>query len=138
VDLESGAIRTLTSEQVVSFFWSPDGEKIAYVAFYPATQRMSWKVLDPERGQPRKLVDFLPTQDLFLMLAFFDQYAYSNSLWSPDSQYLVFTGRLTSETEGSGEGDNTADEDWVYVIDVDDPSGLQAIAEGYLAFWSWN
>ena len=138
VDLESGAIRTLTSEQVVAFFWSPDGEKIAYVAFDPVAQRLSWKVLVIEQGQPRKLVDFLPSQDLFLMLAFFDQYSYSNSLWSPDSKYLVFTGRLTSENEGSSEGNDTADEDLVYVIDVDDPSGLEAIAEGSLAFWSWN
>jgi TolB protein len=138
VDLESGAIRTLTSEQVVAFFWSPNGEKIAYVAFDPLAQRLSWKVLDLEQGQPRKLVDFIPTQDMFLMLAFFDQYAYSNSLWSPDSQYLVFTGRLRSETEGSSESNDTAVEDRVYVVDVDDPSGLQAIAEGSLAFWSWN
>jgi hypothetical protein len=29
------------------------------------------------------------------MLTFFDQYAYSNSLWSPDSRYLVLTGQLT-------------------------------------------
>ena len=138
VDLESGAIRTLTSEQVVAFFWSPDGEKIAYVAFDPVAQRLSWKVLDPEQGQPRKLVDFVPTQDLFLMLAFFDQYAYSNSLWSPDSQHLVFAGRLTSETEGTNGSNDTANGNKVYVIDVDDPSGLQAIADGYLAFWSWN
>ena len=35
--------------------------------------------------------------------------AHSNSLWPPDRQYLVFTGRLTSATEGSGESNGTAD-----------------------------
>ena len=131
VDLESGAVRTLTSEQVVSFFWSPDGEKIAYVAFDPLALGMSWKVLDPKQGQPRKLVDFLPSQELFLLLSYFDQYAYSNSLWSPESQYLVFAGRLVPEV-GMSDGDQ------VFVMDVNYPSALQAIAEGSIAFWSWN
>ena len=135
VDLESGTTRTLTDEQVVSFFWSPDGEKIAYVAFDPVVRQLSWKVLDPEQSQPRKLVDFLPSQDLFLMLAYFDQYAYSNSLWSPDSQSLVFAGRVAP---GAGGDDDTIAEDRVFIIDVDGPPSMQAIAEGSLAFWSWN
>ena len=61
------------------------------------------------------------------MLAFFDQYAYSNSLWSPDSQSLVFAGQVASD-----------DVDRIFVMEVDEPSTIQAIAEGSLAFWSWN
>ena len=135
VELESGATRTLTNESALSFFWSPDGERIAYVAHDPLARRLSWKVASPEQGRPRKLVDFLPSDELFTMLIFFDQYAYSNSLWSPDSSHLVFTGQVLPV----GAGRNGASSgSHVYVMDVDNSSALRVIAKGSLAFWSWN
>ena len=135
VELEDGTVRTLTDEGVLSFFWSPDGGTIAYVAFDPSAGHLTWKVVDPEGGQPRKLADFTPTNELLTMMTFFDQYAYSNSLWSPDSRHLVFSGQLVSAGDDSG---NSLDGFQVYVIDIDSPGSPKAIAEGSVAFWSWN
>ena len=135
VDLENGMERTVTTESVVSFFWSPNGERIAYVAFDPTARRLSWNVVNPDQGPPQKLVDFIPSEDLSLLLAFFDQYAYSNSVWSPDSRHLVFTGQLVPTGTGSNGGMSG---DQVYILDVDGSSVPRAIAEGTTAFWSWS
>ena len=135
VELGSGVERTLTEERVAAFFWSPNGERIAYVSVEPESSTMSWRVMDPDTGQSRKLANFRPSSETFIHLFFFDQYAYSHSVWSPDSQSLVFAGSLAAdddvEVEDSAGGQ-------VYVMDVDNPEGIEAIAEGFLAFWSWN
>ena len=86
--------------------------------------------MDLEQGQSRKLAQFLPSQKLSLLLAFFDQY--SNSLWSPDSQSLVFADRIAPD---AGDSDTT-NGNRVFVMDVDDPSSITAIAKGSLAFWA--
>ena len=129
----SGEVTTLTQEPVIAFFWSPDGAKIAYVGFDPSTRALSWNVIAAEGGQPQKLVDFVPTSEFLDMLTFFDQYANSSSLWSPDSRHLVFSGRVTGD---GAEGDGSVSQ--VYVVDVEDPSSVEPIATGSLAFWSWN
>ena len=62
------------------------------------------------------------------MFAFFDQYAYSNQLWSPDSQALVYSGRAP---DSNGSGGST-----IQVISVDGNAPPLVIAPGNLAFWS--
>ena len=132
VNLESGTVRTLIHDRVLAFFWSPDGEKIAYVAFDPFFRDLSWKIVDVGQAQARTLVAFVPSPQLFSLLVYFDQYAYSNSLWSPDSRYLVFTGQVAAGRNGG------TDESQIYVIDVENSSMPKVIAQGPLAFWSWN
>ena len=135
VDTVKEEVRSLTDESVLAFFWSPDGTQIAYVAHDPTTRMLSWKVVSPAQGGPRKLVDFVPSQDLSTLLVFFDQYAYSHTLWAPDSRHLVFAGEIAPRGPG---GNGAAGGSRVYIIDVDNPGSPTAIATGSLAFWSWN
>ncbi|MDX1664244.1 MAG: hypothetical protein R3272_10635 [Candidatus Promineifilaceae bacterium] len=76
-----------------------------------------------EDGESRLLLTFQPV-DLFLtqFLPFFDQYALSHRLWSPDSRALVLP---VQEGEASR----------IYVIAADG-SGKRAVARGNMAFWS--
>jgi TolB protein len=106
-------------DQVVSFFWSPDGLKLAVVmveerstpapsAGYvpgrarPAPQNAQpeiqfvWHVVDISTGRINRLSAFFPTQDQFYIFQFFDQFAQSHQLWSPDSRYLVYAEQLTT------------------------------------------
>jgi hypothetical protein len=70
------------------------------------------------------------------MLSFFDQYAYSHSPWSPDSTRLVVAGTQAAPFERRNGHTPTGAR--VFVIDAVGDVSPREIAEGILAFWSWN
>lgn len=144
LDLAIGETQLLTEQTVVAFFWSPDGEQIAYLtlhgldnieAFVPAKSRRSqvaqnisipqldlW-VVKVATQEVRLLASFEPTP-LFVsqFLPFFDQYALSHHLWSPASDAIVLPVLLEGESQ-------------IMVVKV--PTGIsQIISEGMIAFWS--
>ena len=69
-----------------------------------------------------------------MFLTFFDQYAVSNNLWSPDSESLVFAGKLVNRAESIEE--NSLNE--IFILDVNGSSEPRILASGRLASWSWN
>lgn len=148
VDADTGEVVTLASAAVIAFFWSPDGRSIAYLTVagvgsefnasfsendlrsYPSNRlrqegpvRLSLWLADVESGKSRLLVTFQPST-IFLrqFLPFFDQYALSHRLWSPDGRALVIP--LVE-----------ADTDRLYVIPVDRRE-IWPVAEGSAGFWS--
>ncbi len=135
LDPATGESLLLAEERILAFMWSPDASKIAFAVAGPAADRLSWKVADSATGEVRKLVDFLPSNDLFVYLLFFDQYANSNSLWSPDSRQLTMSGQVFLNPDG---GNKVAPESRVYVLDAEGEEAPRAIAAGSLASWSWG
>ena len=136
IDPNGGEPVTLVEEPMAAFYWSPDGDHIAYVAIDVDTRRLVWKVVPTTGGEPWELTSFIPSQGMLTALSFFDQYAHSHSIWSPDSSSLVFagqTGQRTDESNGSA-----PDRGSVYVINTEPGSLPRRIASGTLAFWSWN
>ncbi len=141
LDMADGGVRTLSSRTVLAFFWSPDGRHIAYLTI----GRMAPGVGEPARfaaltvqgdgplldlwlvrvadGAEQRLATFQPTA-LFLaqFLPFFDQYARSHHLWSPDSRALVLPVRETGGQERI----------YRFSITGDAP---QPLIEGIMAFW---
>ncbi len=118
VDL-AGSVRILSDELILAFFWSPDGDKIAYISVAtayatvqralklnpipdpggmlaapePSTDRGLWLnlwVVDVASGVSTLLRTFKPL-DVFIgrFLPFFDQYAHSHQIWSPASDAVV-------------------------------------------------
>ncbi len=119
LDAETGNLTPLVESLTIAFFWSPDGEHIAYLTPFrrgsgqlagdteptPAevgtlvsTQMdaaqpellLELRVAEVATGRTRLLTAFSPTP-LFVtqFLPFFDQYALSHSVWSPESDALV-------------------------------------------------
>ena len=128
-DVDSGDTRQITNREIAAFFWSPDGSMVAYVGIDRPTATISWYVNDRSGKAEKKLTDFVPSSEqLFVMFAFFDQYAYSNNLWSPDGRSLVYAGR---DPDANGTGGTT-----IQVISIDGSSPPRVIAPGHLAFWS--
>ena len=81
-------------------------------------------VVDVDSGETRSLTVFEPsTVFLNQFLPFFDQYALSHRLWSPDSKALVLPMR------------DAQDRDFIVVVPIDG-SEQQPIAHGVAAFWS--
>jgi TolB protein len=109
VDVESGQTERISAAPVLAFFWSPDGEKLAYLTLGegpgdgPRASAvplnavshldiwLQWHVWDGDESF--ELVRFSPA-DTYLVdhLRFFDQYARSMTPWSPDSEAFTFAG----------------------------------------------
>lgn len=128
---------------MVAFFWSPDSERIAFItpaalggnlgvslAPLPIQQnqlRLSWSVMDVATESIRTFSGFTPTDDMIYLLSYFDQFAQSHRLWSPDSRYLVY-GEITDTARPS-----------VTVLDTQaDGQVTYSVVEGSIGVWSFD
>jgi TolB protein len=142
VPAEGGPAHTVAEETLLAFFWSPDGRRIAWVVLDLAEQRFQWKacIVQPPHpapsASPAAFFSFQPAAQLFNMLQFFDQYAYSHALWSPDSSRLVVAG--TREQVAARRNGHTPTGDRVWLLDPSGASPPVDLAAGTLAFWSWR
>ena len=132
VDADSGDQSVVTTDPTIAFSWSPDGSRIAYVSVDDDERWLVWKVARADGSASREIGRFFPSQETFIALTHFDQYAQSHSHWSPDSTRLVFSGRLP-EPDGS-----LPATDSVIVLDADGVAEPRHIAEGTAASWSWR
>lgn len=138
-DTETHQAWELSKSPVVAFFWSPDGKRLAFLRpeWHEPVKRapeaaplrqetqpwLRWHIWDGEKTYPLTL--FVPTEAfLSNYLRYFDQYAQSISLWSADSQMLLYAGL----SEGGLSG--------IWVLPVEYGSQAQLIASGVLAGWS--
>jgi len=142
VDMETSE-ETVKEGNVVGFFWSPSGEELAYFILLQAqaegnssgesggtTQAtpqylLNLQVLDVTSGESRDLFTYRPTQQFLGILPYFDQYHQSATIWSPDNNNLVlsFLGE-------AGPG--------IAVVAASGTLEPRILAQGYLAFWSWE
>lgn len=145
VDAVTGRVVTRTeSSNIVAFFWSPDSQRIAFVTPVeetpgsfsakpdnqqdrPPVPRLRWSVLNVERGSVRQLSAFIPTDEMIYLLTFFDQFAYSHRVWSPDSQHLIY-----AEMAPGGQPVIT-------LLDTTQTAAVPLIiAEGVFGVWSFD
>jgi TolB protein len=93
-----GRSRTqVTTSPVVAFAWSPDDRRLAFATLDVDNRGLAWYVADADGSNARRLGPFAPTLEQIRLLAFFDQYATSHGLWSPDSSALVYAIGLPGE-----------------------------------------
>ena len=143
---DGSGLRTLVEEPLIAFFWAPNSERLAWVGIDPEEQVFELKVAsaseavaaDSESAATpvRELFRFRPSGEVFTMLSFFDQYAYSHSPWSPDSTRLVMAGSEGPVAERRNGHTPTGAR--IYVVDAVGDAPPREIAQGNVAFWSWN
>lgn len=109
-----------SGDKVVAFFWSPDGKQLAYLTREderdPRTDH-TWHVVGSGGGEVRDFARFTPTQSFSGLVTFFDAYALSFNLWSPDGKQLTYAAA-----------------DGVYTLDA--TSGTtKRMSEGVLGVW---
>ncbi len=141
VQSDGSSDQLATKDAAIVFFWSPDGQKIAYLVEASGSQGMiqqaragdqqaavplTWKVLKVADGSVTTLSTFVPSDSFASLLPYFDQYAQSLRVWSPDSSSLVYDAQ---EQDGT---------DSISVVDVNAGAAAQRIADGGFAVWSWK
>ena len=122
---------------VLAYFWSPDGTKIVLVTLAEKQGALSWAMYDMETDERTRLVDFAPSAEQLTIFQFFDQYAYSHTVWSPDSSSIVFAGDLLTDSVTASHGGHPGHSSFhIVVVDVEPVAEAHVIGEGIMGFWS--
>ncbi|MDJ0496503.1 MAG: hypothetical protein QNJ89_01640 [Acidimicrobiia bacterium] len=90
-----GGISVVTESPVLAFFWSPAGERLLLLDVANSGEAR-WQVWSEDTLE--EIVRFEPDPSFVRdFLPFFDQYAQSISLWSPDGTAFAFPGAINGE-----------------------------------------
>jgi Tol biopolymer transport system component len=135
VSVPSGKPTSLTNDPIGAFFWSPTGEKILYASPNPREGTWSWYVVNADGSHRRKVADFFPSSTLLRLFDHFDQYALSHRLWSPDGRRFVYAGFLIPE---QGPEPSSPEPPKIFVVELEGDHPPRPIAEGTIAFWSFQ
>ncbi len=131
-DVGSGVLHPLIQEPLAAFFWSPDGTRILYAKRNPDRAHWTWVVVDVHSRTSFPVVNFIPSRPQILVFQYFDQYALSHRLWSPDGQFFTFSGH-TDPNPNPGPGTRSPS---VYIVPVTKDATPQRLSDGHIAFWS--
>ena len=124
-------------QPILAFFWSPDGSRLAYITLSDTEGALRCIVVDMDSRERRSALDFVPSPEQQTLFQFFDQYAYSHSVWSPDSANLVFAGNVVGNAAtASGRAHPGHRGFHIIVADADGASTPQLVGEGIMGFWS--
>jgi TolB protein len=132
IDIPSGETRTVVKDPFAAYFWSPDGTRILYTRRQPGSPFGTWVVVDVTSGKSTDIIDFTPSRTLIQVFQYFDQYALSHRLWSPDSRHFAFAGRVGSDEHPLAALQSPN----VYVVEATPHATPQLLSDGSIAFWS--
>jgi len=121
IGLDDGAIEIVSPGGVIAFFWDPSGRRLLYLGVEDENRgELSWHVW--EDGTTTDHGSFLPDPSWFAnFIPFFDQYAKSMSLWSPDGGAFAFPGVVD-------------DQSGLWVQHLDDESPIRLSAGSWVAW----
>jgi len=149
MDPDGKASHVVAQGDIAAFFWSPDGERLAVLRIdmskqgpqgrlipargylSPAPQssdiRLAWSVVNVADSTTVDFPPFRPTDAFLSLIPYFDQYAQSLSLWSPDGRQLVY-----ADLDDHGAAS-------IRVLDTTQPDQpTRRLASGTFAAWSWH
>jgi WD40-like Beta Propeller Repeat len=126
IDVDTGETVEITRSAIASFFWSPDGERLLYLDPESRDGEQLWFRWGVWDGTSSFLTPrFVPSELIAVdYLQFFEQYAQSMSLWSPDSSAFAYPGMNEDGEEGI----------WIQSARPDREAVL--VAEGDFVAWS--
>ena len=123
LDVTTGEVDVASEDTSIGFFWSPDGECLLMLQLTGSTGEVDVSVW--RDGETTPLVRMTPPISFFQdVLQYFDQYAQSLQLWSPDSASVALPGQIGEE---SGV--------WVIPTDGAEPS---LVSDGEWVAWSYG
>lgn len=130
VDLVTWETEVVSAETALSWEWSADGERLAWlVPVQSATRRAAqWRFWSADGTDLEPTPAYEPSASvLSAYLPFFEQYSASITGWSPDGSAFAFAGRIDDETLGAGSSI------WVQLLGPD-PTTVR-VADGDMVTW---
>jgi len=121
--------RAVGDEPVVTMFWSPLGDMLAFLSISTSAStqsvawgkqqepRFRWNIVDVRDGSVQRFDGWLPSAEFLNLLPYFDQYAQSIRLWDRTGTRLLY---------GTDDG--------VYMLDVQS-RGTVRLGDGVLGMW---
>ena len=135
-DLITSLVSEESASNIWAFFWAPTSEKLAWISVNGINQELEMIISPIDGSGTKNIFGFHHSAETFIMMSFFDQYAHSHSLWSPDGQSLVVAGSKGEVARRSNGRTPTGDR--IYVLDSNGLEGPRDLGAGVLAIWSWN
>jgi Tol biopolymer transport system component len=129
IDPETNRQTPISQVEPLAFFWSPDGTRLAVLEPAGSPDTVHWVVVDVA-GTGRHVLDsFVPDRAYGEMIGYFDQFAESLSIWSPDGQYLAYSGWPERSIVNPDEPSH------VYVVRADGTAVANDIGPGAFGYW---
>jgi hypothetical protein len=128
-------------KSMISFWWSPDATRLALTAVtQDATGEnvIAVMVIDVRDRSEAQVATLFPSDEFLFMQIYFDQFAHSMRIWSPDSGYLVLFGAIgvpLAQTAAYSSQEAT-ERAGVWVIDVTGSRDPVSVGSGYIGSWS--
>jgi hypothetical protein len=125
IDRRTGRIERVATEYSPAFFWSPGGAKLLSLLPEITPERLWFRWGVWEEGSSFTTGRFVPSLEFSRdYLQFFEQYAQSMHLWSPDASAFVYAGE--SESGESG----------IWIQPATQDTAPVRVADGVFATWS--
>jgi TolB protein len=126
IDRRTGSIERLTGTYAPAFFWSPSGARLLALQPELEDERIWFRWAVWGEGEDTFTTErFSPSLEFSRdYLQFFEQYAQSMRLWSPDEEAFVYAGQ--SESGASG----------VWIQPATEGATPVLVADGVFATWS--
>ena len=106
-----------------SMYWTPDGSKLLISAGNRSQRWLEWQFWDDD-GQ-HVINQFIPTQEQFFFLHFFEQFAHSHQIISTDSTHFYFSGY-----EAPNQRVDMPARPWVFKGLLEEGAGFEALEHG--------
>jgi WD40-like Beta Propeller Repeat len=125
MDRKTGKIERVATEYSSAFFWSPGSTKLLSLVPKPTPERLWFRWSVWEDGSSFTTGRFVPSVEFSRdYLPFFEQYAQSMNLWSPDGSAFVYAGQDESGASG------------VWIQPAIPHTAPVRVADGVVASWS--
>ena len=131
-DLDTREQRTLSERPANAVCWAPDGESLFAFEPMPGTTLIALSRYAAD-GRSERLARFQPSAEFASMLAFFDQFAQSHQIVSPDGRWITFSG-LALSNGGSGRR-GFGPQNGCYIVPTDGSAAPQRVGAGSIGFF---
>ena len=133
IDAAAPRTRWVERGHVFGAFWSPDGTRLFYVTRAGIDLDFTLMRYDVAAGRHQALTRFRVSPGYSTYCAFFDQYALSHALITPDGRWLSIGGSVP----GNGGGTRPfALDQGCYVVPADASAPPRRVADGEIGFFA--
>ena len=126
--------RRISEHPASAAAWTPDGTALLAFEPQPSSTMITVARYEIDGGGRRPLARFQPSAEYATLLAFFDQFALSHQIVSPDGRWLTLSG-LALGNGGAGRR-GLGPQNGCYVVALDGSSAPRRIGSGSIGFFS--